>query len=145
MRVPRFAASLRASYRRRKSADTGVRFNDAKAKCFSPSGRYGDRPEIYTVATATTADGEQGGGLKLWGCGLGQSAYVRALVEQKGALVQGLVNKISSRLGPVNPDCLTQVLSLSSNHMFDWVLQMHHPSLTAGVGTTSAGSIGRPY
>ena len=60
-------------------------------------------------------------------------AFVRANVEQKGERVQSLINKISTRLGPSNPDCLMQVITLSSNHLFDWVVQMHPPEVTVPV------------
>ena len=120
-------------YRQRKEAHTGNRFNDAKAKCHSPSGLYGNRPEFYQVAEATTQDGVVGRGLKVWGCAQGDMAFVRANVEQKGERVQSLINKISTRLGPTNPDCLMQVLILSSNHLFDWVAQMHPPEATVPV------------
>ena len=119
-------------YRQRKEAHTGNRFNDAKAKCYSPSGLYGERPEFYQIAEATTQNGVVGRGLKVWGCAQGEMAFVRANVEQKGERVQSLINKISTRLGPSNPDCLMQVITLSSNHLFDWVVQMHPPEVTAG-------------
>ena len=115
-------------YRQRKEAHTGNRFNDAKAECYSPK-----RPEFYQIAEATTQNGVVGRGLKVWGCAQGEMAFVRANVEQKGERVQSLINKISTRLGPTNPDCLMQVLILSSNHLFDWVAQMHPPEATVPV------------
>ena len=153
VRLPFRVLQVGAEYRLMKEREAGAVFNDRKARCYSPSGEYGERPGRFKVGEAVDEGGQVvGNGLVVWGCFCGQDGFVRELLRRKGERIWSLIETTIARLGSVDPDSLMALTRACSAHMGDWYVQMHDPSLTldfaegfdAAVGKAVTAAAGLP-
>ena len=133
-----------AEYRQMKEEEAGAVFNDAKARCFSPNGEYGERPERFKVGVAVDEEGQVvGEGLVVWGCFCGQEGFVSERLKGKGEQIRSLIEKTVTRLGSVDPDSLMAITRACSAHMGDWYVQMHDPTLTGNFARGVDGAVAK--